>query len=312
MNAEPAVDLSLIILSWNTRDLTLACLGALRRCQAASPMRFEVLVIDNASADDSVEAIRRAHPEVRLFRNHENQGYARGVNQGLRLARGRKVVLLGSDTEVSPGTLDRMAGFLDENPKVGAVAPRLVNADGSLQRACMRFPDLRTALVYDTPVEALFPDNRELRRYFYKDWSHDQSALVDQPPGTCIMVRREVLDQVGLMDRKLWLFFNDVDWCLRMRRRGFEIAYLHEGTEVLHHLGQSTKRFPTFPFEWHKNRLDFFRKHYHAAGAFVVKAAMVYVGIREVIRIRRRLEKTRDFIAHASQVVRALGQVLMR
>ena len=305
-------DISVVVLSWNTLELTRACLRELRRCGESASLELEVLVIDNASADDSVAMIRAEFPEARLFLNDVNQGYARGVNQGLALAEGRFICLLGSDTEVRPGTFERMAAFLDEHPEVGAVAPRLVNADGSLQRACMRFPDLEVALAYDTFVEDLGWEGKILSHYKYEDWSHDHDAEVDQPPGTCLMVRREVYDQVGPMDRKLWLFFNDVDWCLRIRRAGWRIWYLHEETEVLHHLGQSTGRFPTFPYEWHKNRLHFYRKHFHAAGVFIVKMAMIYVAGRELLRIRRNLESTREFIAHGSQVLKALGNVLVR
>ena len=256
--------------------------------------------------------IRQEFPSARLFHNAENMGYARGVNQGLRLATGKQLCLLGSDTEVRPGTLETMVAFLEAHPSVGAVAPRLVNSDGSAQRACMRFPDLKVALAYDTAIEDLHPDVAVLKHYTYEDWSHDENREVDQPPGTCLMIRREVLQQVGCMDRKLWLFFNDVDWCLRIRQAGWRIWYLHEGTEVLHHLGQSTGRFPTFPYEWHKNRLHFYRKHFHAMGVFVVKTAMVYVAMRELVRIKRNLESWREFFGHARQILAALGSVLVR
>ncbi|MEZ6194185.1 MAG: glycosyltransferase family 2 protein [Planctomycetota bacterium] len=306
-----APDLSIVMLSWNTEELTCAALEALARGREGSPLALEVIVIDNASADGSVEAVRTRFPWVRLYRNEENLGYARGVNQGLELATGRYLCLLGSDTEVRPGTFERMIGFLEEHEEVGGVAPRLVNPDGSPQRACMRFPDLRVALWYDTWLEERWPKNRVLDRYNYRDWSHDADARVDQPPGTCFLVRREVYDEIGPMDRRLWLFFNDVDWCLRMRKAGWEIWYLHEGTEVLHHLGASTSRFAHFPFEWHKNRLQFYRKHYHVAGVVLVKAAILYVGLREIRRIRRHLESTREFLAHARQVAAAMLRVLV-
>ncbi len=304
-------DISLIVLSWNTLDLTRACLRELQVCQAASDLDFEVVVIDNNSEDGSADMIASEFPHVQLARNGENVGYARGVNQGLAMAKGRLLTLLGSDTEVRPGTLDHMARFLEENAGVGVVAPRLVNGDGSAQRACMRFPDLKVALAYDTAIEHTKSGEKILSHYKYEDWSHDEDASVDQPPGTCLMVRREVYESVGPMDRMLWLFFNDVDWCLRIRRAGWDIRYLHENTEVLHHLGQSTSRFPTFPYEWHKNRLHFYRKHFHTMGVFIIKVSMVYIATREVIRIRRNLENTKEFLTHAGQVVRALGGVLL-
>ncbi|MFT7618280.1 MAG: N-acetylglucosaminyl-diphospho-decaprenol L-rhamnosyltransferase [Planctomycetota bacterium] len=304
-------DISLIVLSWNTLELTRACLRELDTCQAASHLKYEIVVIDNHSEDGSADMIANEFPHVQLTRNQENVGYARGVNQGLGLASGRLLTLLGSDTEVRPGTLEHMERFLAEHPRVGVVAPRLVSADGSPQRACMRFPDLKVALAYDTAIEGTEIGDKILDRYKYMDWDHLEDASVDQPPGTCLMVRRQVFETVGPMDRMLWLFFNDVDWCLRIRRAGWDIWYLHEGTEVLHHIGQSTSRFPTFPFEWHKNRLHFYRKHYHSMGVFFIKLAMVYIAGREVLRIRRNLEDTREFMRHASQVLRALGGVML-
>jgi GT2 family glycosyltransferase len=301
----PPPDVSIVILSWNTRDLTRACLAALRACAERSTLVLDVIVIDNASADDSVDMMRAEFPEVRLFRNETNLGYAKGVNQGLALARGRMTMLLGSDTEVRPGTIDEMVRFLDEYPEVGAVAPRLVYPDGRPQRSCMRFPDLKTALYYDTALEHFWPEAQVLRNYNYKDWDHTGSRPVDQPPGTCLLVRKEVVDQVGPMDRRLWLLFNDVDWCRRIRSAGWQIWYLHEGTEVAHHLGGSTRNLRSFPVEWHKNRLFYYRKHYHLMGTVLVKLALIYVVTREVVRIRRNLDDTREFFRHASQVVRA-------
>ncbi len=304
-------DISLIVLSWNTLELTRACLRELENCAKDSPLSYETIVIDNHSEDGSADMIAQEFPRARLERNQENVGYARGVNQGLALATGRLLTLLGSDTEVRVGTLEYMAEYLMANPNIGVVAPRLVNPDGTSQRACMRFPDLKVALAYDTALEHTQFGDKILNYYKYEDWGHDQDAFVDQPPGTCLMLKREVYDSVGPMDRMLWLFFNDVDWCLRIRRAGWDIRYLHENTSVLHHIGQSTSRFPTFPYEWHKNRLHFYRKHYHAMGVFFVKIAMIYIAAREVVRMRKNLESTREFFTHAGQVVRALGGVLL-
>lgn len=303
--SEATPDLSIVILSWNTCDLTRACLDWLRRARAASSYAIETIVIDNASADDSLAMIGREFPEVRLYKNAVNVGYARGVNQGLRLARGRFTMLLGSDTEVRPGTIDTMLRFLEAHPKVGAVAPRLIYPDGRPQRSCMRFPDLTTALWYDTFLEANWPDGKPLRRYFYKDWDHTGDRPVDQPPGTCLMVRREVIDEVGPMDKKLWLLFNDVDWCKRIKKAKWEIWYLHEGTEVGHHLGGSTRRFQAFPVEWHRNRLHYYRKHYSILGTAICKLSLVYVVVREVIRLKRQIENAIEFRKHAVQIVRA-------
>ena len=311
MNASTTPELSLVVLSWNTEELTRACLDALDQLRGPESIDFEVVVIDNASEDGSVAMIAAEFPWVRLYRNEDNLGYAGGVNQGLSLARGRYVGLLGSDTELRPGTLERCLSFLGEHPEVGAVSPRCVNPDGSEQRGCMRFPDLKTALFYDTPLERWKPEHPVLRTYFYRDWDHENDRRVDQPPGTCLIVRREVVDQVGPMDRRLWLLFNDVDWCRRISKAGWEIWYLHDGCEVLHHKGGSTSRFQAFPVEWHRNRLHYYRKHFHLFGSALIKVIIAYVGVREVLRIRRNLEDRREFVAHASQLMKAVGGVLL-
>ena len=310
--ADPNVDLSVVVLSWNTHDLTVACLSALKDRLDAWPRSTEVIVIDNASSDDSAATIERDFKWVQLHINAENVGYARGVNQGLALAKGCRVMLLGSDTEVRGETIPSLWDFLDGHPDVGMVAPKCVDPDGTLQRGCMRFPDLKTALYYDTLLEKLSPDNTALNRYFYKDWDHVGTRSVDQPPATSVMVRREVIDEVGPMDKRLWLLFNDVDWCLRIHRAGWEIYYVDEATEVLHHRGASTSRRENFAVDWHRDRLYFYRKHYHAMGAFIAKMALLYVGGREVLRIRRNLESTSEFIKHSKQVIRAMGGVLLR
>src|ERR1043166_7321143 len=153
-------DLSVVILSWNTRDLLGECLEAVDASQGG--LSIETIVIDNGSTDGSADLVAASFPRPRLVRNAENRGYARGVNQGLALAAGRKICLLGSDTRVAPDALSRLCAFLDAHPEAGAVAPRLVNPDGTTQRACMRFSRFLTALWWDTFPVSWSPGRREL------------------------------------------------------------------------------------------------------------------------------------------------------
>ena len=270
----PQVELSIVVLSWNTKDLTLECLAALvaDRPQYAC----EIIVIDNASHDGSADAIAAAHPGVRLVRNQENVGYARGNNQGAALAAGTYVCLLNSDTQVREGALDLLVDFLATNPGYGAVAPKLVNPDGSVQKACQRFPGLLTALCFDTWIGRLWPGTIVERRYHYRDFDHLTTRDVDQPPGACFVMRTAEYRQLAGFDESLWLFFNDVDLCRRIWRRGQRIRYLAEAV-VMHHGGASTRHFPSFVVTWHRNRLAYYRKHYGVL-------AMPYV--RAVVRMR--------------------------
>ena len=184
----PQPEVSVVVLSWNTKDLTLACLRALH---AETPRHSrEVIVVDNGSTDGSADAIAAEFPQVTLQRNAENAGFSGGNNQGARLATGRRLCLLNSDTEVRPGALDRLVDFLIENPEYGAVAPKLVNPDGSVQRACMRFPGIGTALVYDTFLSKFPPGKWVDDRYYMRSFDHLTSQDVQQPPGACLMMGR--------------------------------------------------------------------------------------------------------------------------
>jgi len=277
--ARPAVELSIVILSWNTSDLLAACLRAIER----HPFRGhrEVIVVDNASSDRSADRVAAEFPSVRLIRSDANLGYSGGNNLGLRAARGRFRLLLNSDTEVGPGALDRLVGFLEATPGAGAVSCRLVNPDGSLQPSCMRFPTLWTALVFDTFLARTPFGRRHLDRYFMRDFDHASEREVDQVPGTCTLVPGEVLDRIGLLDERLWLFFNDVDLCKRIRAAGRSIHFLPD-VEVMHHYGASTAKFVLFAVEWHLNRVAYYRKHFGRWSMLVTKPVAIYVALRQM------------------------------
>lgn len=301
------IDLSVVVLSWNTRQLLKECLEALR--DATDGLSVEIVVIDNASEDGSADMVEESFPEVVLERNPENRGYAGGVNQGIRRSTGKKVCLLGSDTRVKPGTFKALAEFLDAHREVGAVAPPLLNDDGSYQSACMRFPTLKTAMWWDTPLEHFWPEGRELRRYKMEDWDHHGSREVDQPPGTCFMIPRHVVDHVGVMDERLWLFFNDVDWSMRIHKAGYAIWYV-EAPGVYHHEGGSTRNYADFAAEWHRNRVCFYKKHFHVLGGVLTKAVVIYVALRHCIRIKRHVPFGKEYRDHCRLVLGQMWRVL--
>jgi hypothetical protein len=262
--------LSVVIPSWNTKDYLAACLAHLA---AAEKPSCEVIVVENGSSDGSLEYLRAEHPEVQVIANARNEGFARGSNQGMRAARGRYVLLLNTDTEVAPDAIARLVGFLEQHPEHAAVAPRLVNRDGSTQRTVQEFPTLATALFFSTPLERWFPNSRELRRYFMRNWDQESSRDVDQPPAAVLLLRREVLEQVGLFDEELWLFYNDVDLAKRIRAAGHRTRYLAEAT-VLHHVGGSTRKFADFVATWQRDRLRYYRKHHGRIGGLWLKACV--------------------------------------
>jgi len=281
--------LSVVIPSWNTREYLAACLTHLA---AAEKPATEVIVVENASSDGSLEYLKTHHPEVRLVVNAKNEGFARGSNQGLAIARGRYALLLNTDTEVAPDAIARLVRFLDEHPDYGAVAPRLVHRDGTTQRTVQEFPTLKTALFFSTPFERWFPESRELRRYFLRDWDQESSRDVDQPPAAVLLLRQAMLERIGLFDEDLWLFYNDVDLAKRMRAAGWRTHYLAEA-RVVHHVGGSTRKFADFVATWQRDRLRYYAKHHGRFGAWWLKACVTFtlvdwVATQLARRLRRR------------------------
>lgn len=265
---EPLV--SVVIPSWNTRELLRVCL---RHLEASELGAEQWIVIDNASGDGSADMVAEEFPRAHLVRNQVNEGFARGCNQGIALARGRYVLLLNADTEMAPDALRRMVDFLERHGDYAAAAPRLVHPDGRTQAACQAFPTWRTALFFATPLERWFPENRELRRYFRRDFDHEHDADVEQPPAACLLVRRSVLDELGPFDENLWLFYNDVDLSKRWAKAGWRTRFL-AGARVVHHVGASTRQFGGFLAEWHRNRLVYYRKHHGRVAGWWLKACV--------------------------------------
>ncbi len=265
---------SVVIPSWNTRVWLGRCLSALAR----SGGELEIVVIDNASSDGSADLVRREFPAAALIQNARNEGFAKACNQGLAQASAPFVLFLNSDTEVASDAIERLVQFLEQHPSYAAAAPRLMNADGSTQRACMEFPGLRTPFWFATPLERWFPHSRELRRYFARDFDYEHDRDANQPPAAALLLRRATLESLGAFDESMWLFFNDVDLSLRLFLAGWRTRYLCEA-RVLHGGGASTRQFGAQLERWHLDRLAYFRKHHGRLSGVWVKACTTFAWI---------------------------------
>lgn len=217
-------DVSVAIVSYNTRDDLRRCLGTIR--DSGARCALEVLVVDNASADGSADAVAEEFPTVHLVRNAENVGYSRAVNQAIHAAGGRYVLLLNPDIQVLPGSIDVLLDHMAASPRTGIAGGKLVNPDGSLQYSCRTFYTLPTLLYRRTPLGKLFPKNRVVRDHLMLDWDHSSTREVDWMLGACLMVRTEAIREVGLMDERFFMYFEDVDWCYRMKQHGWGVMYV--------------------------------------------------------------------------------------
>lgn len=255
-------DLSVCIVSWNTRELLDACLNSLR--DNAGDLALEVIVVDNASTDGSAEMVRERHPEVRLVANEQNRYYAAANNQALQLSRAAEKLLLNPDIVVPPGSLVTLLNFLKQHPRAGAVAPRLREPDGTVQRSCRIFPGPAIVLWEALGLSRLRPRHRVFGAYRMGWWDYDSERPVEQPMASALLLRGAALDQVGYFDEQFPMFFNDVDLCRRLWDAGWEIWFTPTA-EMVHHGGAATRQVRReMILESHRGFVAYYRKHYRA------------------------------------------------
>ena len=232
-------DISTIIVSWNTRDLLLACVDSLTRMTQVSQ---EIIIVDNASRDGSAEAARAQYPQAHIIQNPANRGYAPANNQAIPLSRGRYLLLINADAEVLPNAVDRMVAFMESHPRCGVIGPRLLNTDGSLQPwTAGRFPSLWTACQHFFFLDRILPEGERSRGLYLRSDVREPRE-VDWVSSACFLIRDEALRQVGgLLDETYFAYMEDVALCERMKRAGWQVWYTPTA-DVIHHMGQSTKR----------------------------------------------------------------------
>ena len=290
----PDLDLSVVIPSYNTRELMEQ---ALRTVQEASGggLGVEIIVVDNASHDGSPEMVAESFPDVELIVNEANLGFAAACNQAFRRVRGRYILLLNSDTIVRPDTLRRLVEFLDQHPEAGAAGCKILNPDGTLQLESRRgFPTPAGALYKLAGLSRLFPQSRRFGHYNLTYLDPEQVSEVDALSGSCMMVRRDVLEQVGLLDEAYFMYGEDLDWCYRMRQAGW-IIYYTPNAEIIHFKGESG-RSEQLRVEFRKREamVIFVRKHMKGHYPFfslsLLQVGIVLYGLVSFLRpLSRRL-----------------------
>lgn len=293
------LDLSIIIVNWNTRDLLQRCLDD--AASHAGSLQYEVIVVDNASTDDSVEMLKSSYPQVRLIQNPENGGFSKANNLGIQQAQGRYYLLLNTDAFVHPGALETMVRFMDENPDTGAGGCRLYYEDGTLQRSCTAFPTLATELWQALWLDRLFPRSMIFGKYWMTYWDFNDTRPVDSIIGAFMMLRREALDEIGLLDEGYFMYSEEVDLCYRLNQAGWKIRFTPKATAT-HIWGGTSKRIQekTTFLRLYQSRMRFFRKHYGRLSAFLYKIILFggsftrVIGGLFIFLLRRNQSKLRS------------------
>ena len=251
---------SVVIVNWKTPELLARCLDSIAqdsRCE-----QLELIVVDNASGDGSVEMLRKNYPNVVVVANNENVGFSRACNQVIPDAKGEYLLLLNPDTVVEKNAISVLADFMASHPDCGAAGPKVVNMDGTLQHACRRsFPTPEAAFYRVTYLSRLFPNNPTFSKYNLSWANPDEELEVDALSGSAMMVRADVIKQVGLLDEDIFMFGEDIDWCWRIKQASWKVLYT-PSCVVQHVHGAASRLRPIgTTVNLHKGMEVFYRKH---------------------------------------------------
>lgn len=233
--------LSIIIVSFNTRQLLKQCLDSVIVSLNYSSMinSTEIIVVDNASTDGSPELVRERFKRVKVVRNKVNSGFARANNQAIKIAKGDYILLLNSDTRIVPDTCEILIKEADNHQDAGVIGCRLINTDGTVQPSVGFTPDLLKVIFWMLFLDDLPILRTSIKPYHMEDKSYyDLSHYVGWVSGACLMVRREALKKSGLMDESIFMYVEEVEWCQRIMKEGYKVYYTHK-TSVYHHKGSS-------------------------------------------------------------------------
>lgn len=300
-------DVTVVLVSYNTVHLLGKVLTTLK--SGRNGLSLQVIVVDNASSDGSVELLKSQYPNVELIANQANVGFARANNQALARVSGRYVLLLNTDAFVSPDTLCKTVSFMDANSKCGVLGVKLIGRDGSLQPSCRYFPTPWNLFLTSTGVARFFPRARLVDDMA---WDHKSIRECDWVPGCYYLVRREVIEQIGLFDPRYFLYYEEVDHCRRLRKAGWSVCY-YPFTEVVHIGGESAasagpltsagRQISALQIE---SELLYFRKHYGLPG---LASAVLFATLTDFTTVCKGLIRSLD-ANRARAAVRRSGTIL--
>jgi len=255
-----ACDLSIVIINWNTKNLLYQCIKSIKT--HTKKISLEIVIVDNFSSDGSPEMVEENFSEVILIKNKNNKGYGRAGNQGLATAQGKYVLVLNSDVVIKENCLDEMFDFMEKNPAIGASSCKLIFPDGTLQHSCREFPRFKTFFLMLIGIRFLFPKMKIFREYLMLDWNHSEIKEVDQIMGSFMFIRRNVIREVGGFDERFWMYFEEVDLCLRIKEAGWKIVHYPYASAV-HFLSKSAEQWGDIKriHEFQKSSLKYFKKN---------------------------------------------------
>ncbi len=254
-------DLSICIVSYQSRDLLRACLRSIR--ENTRHLGLEIIVVDNSSHDGTIEMMRDLFPDVRVIANDHNAGFAKPNNQALEIAQGRYALLLNPDTLVLPGALEKLVHFADDHPSIGICGPKILNRDGTMQLQCRRgFATPWELFCYFSQLSRWFPKSRLFARYLVTYEDEDKIHSVDAISGACMLIRRALMEEIGRLDEHFFAYQEDTDFCFRAHQAGWEVYY-YPPAQIIHFASRGGSRVDPYRsiIEWHRSYWRYYRKN---------------------------------------------------
>lgn len=274
------INLSIIILNWNAKDLLKDCLNSIY--ENTKDLSYEIIIVDNNSSDGSCAMVKEnfLHREnFSLIENKDNKGFAWGNNQAIRVAKGRAILLLNPDTLINENAINKTYECLVKDEKLGVAGCKVLNIDGTLQLACRRMaPRPKDAFFKIFGISKLFKNNKNLTRYNLTHVSEDEFLDVDSVSGCFLMIKREVIDKIGLLDETFFMYGEEMDWCMRAKKAGYIVRYCPVGT-IIHYKGESSKKLGVkATYEFYRAMIIFYNKYNKGESIFLFDW-VVYIGI---------------------------------
>jgi len=289
------IDVSIIIVNWNTRDILRDCLKSVY--EQTQDIEYEIIVVDNGSTDGSTAMVKTGFPQVILIENKENRGFAAANNQGIRIAKGRYVLLLNSDTVILDNAISKTISFADAHLEVAVVGCRVLNPDRTLQPTCFMFPSILNMFLSSSYLYKLLPRSRFFGRERMTWWNRSDVREVDVVTGCFMLVRREAVEQVGVMDEQFFMYGEETDWCYRFKQARWKVVFAPMA-QIIHLGGKSSQQVRVeMAVQIRISILQFMKKHYnwlsHRMACLLIIAFLVFrlpfwCGIALFSRKRRR------------------------
>lgn len=273
-------DVSVIIVNWNTKELLLACINSLKN--ETHDVTLEIIVVDNASTDGSQEALKQHFPDVTLIQNEENFGFAKANNIGIRASTGKYICLVNSDVEVKSGCIDQMINYIEQYPRIGMLGPKIFYPDGRVQVSCKQFPSLWNQLCSAIGLHRIFHKSKTFAGEEMTFINFDKLSEVDCLIGAFWLIKREALNQVGLLDEDFFFYSEDFDWCKRFWKHGWEVVFFPRA-EIIHYTGGSSKKTPIkYYIQQRRAKLQYWEKHNGRHASMCAKNIMF---LHQIIRV---------------------------